>query len=91
MGELEEFFEMESKGTNPNDLNLSNIYSVRQGGFGIEDGLRTYLSTLTVVELQQDITFYDTLSKDKGWPVSHIIQREVDDERVNSIVKKIYS
>ncbi len=88
MSEFETYQAMENGGVEKTDLTLSNVYSVREGGFGLEKGLKTFLSTLTVEELQQDVRFYETLSKDKGWPVSHIIQREVDDDRVNSIVKK---
>lgn len=88
MSEFDQYKEIESGGVKRNELPLSNIYSVRKGGFGQEKGLSTYLSTLTVDQLQQDVVFYETLSKEKNWPVSHIIQRELDDERVNAIVKK---
>lgn len=88
MDELQQYEAMENEGVRKAGINLSNIYTVRQGGFGIEQGIQTYLSTLTVDELQNDVSFYETLSKDKGWPVSHIIQREVDQDRVNAIVKK---
>jgi hypothetical protein len=88
MEELEDFAAMENEGFLQKDLNLSNVYSVREGGFGTDGNLKTFLTTLSVEELQEDIKFYETLSADKNWPVSQIIQREVDQDRVNGIAKK---
>lgn len=88
MEDFSDLDDIEKGAEKKNDLNLSNTYTVRIGGFGQQIGLRTYLSTLTVDELKRDISFYEKLSEDKGWPVSQIIQREVDEDRVNSIVRR---
>lgn len=88
MDELNNIGELESQGSMHADFNISNVYSVRKGGFGVDSKINTYLTTLSVSELQEDISFYESLSADKDWPVSQIIQREVDQERVNLISKK---
>jgi DGQHR domain-containing protein len=82
--ELEDFDSFEQSGKLKNELSLSNVYNVKIGGFG-EMNLKTYLGTLTVEELETDVQFYETLSKDKSWPISQIIQREVDKIRVSNI------
>jgi hypothetical protein len=88
MDELTNIDELENQGSMDSDLNISNVYSVRKGGFGVSSFINTYLSTLSVLALTEDVQFYETLSADKDWPVSQIIQREVDQERVNLIAKK---
>lgn len=85
--ELDDFDEIEKSGRLNDDLNFSNIYNVKVGGFGDVEVVRTFLTSLTVEELEQDISVYETLSKDKNWPVSQIIQREVDKIRVSNISK----
>lgn len=87
LNEIDDFEEIESSGRLKEDLTLSNIYNVKIGGFGDKELVKTYLATLTVDELEQDISVYETLSKDKSWPVSQIIQREVDKIRVSNISK----
>ncbi len=88
MDELENLDQLENKGQQSTNINISNVYPVRTGGFGITPQIKTYLTTLNINDLESDINFYEVLSKDKGWPVSHIIQREIDQDRVNSITKK---
>lgn len=88
MDELENFDEIEGQGSLKTNLVLSNIYSIRIGGFGNDSNIKTYLTTLKIDELENDISFYETLSNEKDWPISQIIQREVDKARVNSITKK---
>ena len=88
MDELDDLEQIEQQGSHNADFVLSNVYTVRKGGFGIEPNIKTYLTTINVVELQEDVEFYETLSADKDWPISQIIQREVDHNRVNSIAKK---
>lgn len=87
LNELDDFKEIEKSGKLRDDLTLSNIYNVKIGGFGNPEIVRTFLASLTVDELEQDISVYETLSKDKNWPVSQIIQREVDKIRVSNISK----
>lgn len=87
LNELNDFKEIEEGGRLKDDLNLSNIYNVKVGGFGDIEIVKTYLTSLTIDELEQDISVYETLSKDKSWPVSQIIQREVDKIRVSNISK----
>jgi len=85
--ELEDFDSIESEGVEKESIDFSNIYNVKIGGFGDQNGLKTYFGSLSVDNLEQDILFYETLSKDKSWPVSQIIQREVDKIRVSNISK----
>jgi hypothetical protein len=88
MDELNNFAEIEGHGSLNTNLILSNVYSIRIGGFGNDSSIKTYLTTLKIDELENDVSFYETLSNEKDWPVSQIIQREVDKIRVNSITKK---
>jgi hypothetical protein len=68
-----------------NQINLlSNVYKVIKGGFDI-DGVETYLGSANVSMLKDDIEVFEKLTEDKSWPVSTIIQREVDERRVNEI------
>jgi hypothetical protein len=85
--EIEEFDSIEGSGQGSTVLNLSNIYSIKLGGFGDQSNLRTYLGSIRVKDLKEDLDLYETLTKDKSWPVSQIIQREVDKIRVSNIAK----
>lgn len=85
--ELDELNDIENEGSSNNELTLSNVYNIKIGGFGTESAIKTYLCTVKVSDLQEDISFYETLTKDKSWPVSQIIQREVDRIRVSNISK----
>ncbi len=85
LNELDDFNEIEKQGKLKHELTLSNIYHVKVGGFGDINIVKTYIASLTVDELEQDVSVYETLSKDKTWPVSQIIQREVDRIRVSNI------
>ncbi|TKT93343.1 hypothetical protein [Dyadobacter frigoris] len=88
MNELDDFDAIEGQGFKKSNVNFSNVYPVRMGGFGTTTAIRTYLTTLTVGELKSDVSLYDTLSNDKEWPISQIIQREVDKDRISEISKK---
>ncbi len=85
MSELDDLDAIESSGVDRNELKLSNIYNVTIGGFGGDTGLKTYLASVRVNELEQDISFYEKLTKDKSWPVSQIVQRQVERMRVSDI------
>lgn len=87
MSEIENLDEYEDQGSLETNVNLSNVYSVRKGGFGFHEQINTFLTTLDVDQLKNDVQFYETLSTEKDWPVSQIIQREVDKARVNAISK----
>lgn len=87
MNEFEDFEEIERAGLSGEKIELSNIYSVKLGGFGDGNEVETYLTSARVEQLKDDISFYETLSKDKTWPVSQIVQREVDKIRVSEISK----
>jgi hypothetical protein len=65
---------------------LSNVYEVTRGGFGKdEDNIIAYSGSLRVSELFDDFEFFETLSRSKNWPISKIIQREIDTDRVKNI------
>jgi DGQHR domain-containing protein len=72
-----------------NKLNLSKLYEVHKGGFGFlgkdEDGVNTYITSHRVDELIEDLVTFETLTSDKQWPVSQIIQREINLQRVKNI------
>lgn len=85
--ELDDFHEIEKEGAADDHLDISNIYKVIVGGFGEDTGLRTFFSSVKVEDLKKDVSFYEKLTKDKSWPVSQIIQREVDKIRVSNISK----
>lgn len=84
---LDDFDSIEKSGSVKYELLLSNVHAVKIGGFGDIDLVKTYLCSLRVEELEQDIQFYETLSNEKSWPVSQIVQREVDKIRVSGISK----
>lgn len=84
--ELENFDSIEDAGIHANQITISQVFPVKIGGFG-DDKLRTYIGNVKIGDLENDIQFYETLSKDKSWPVSQIIQREVDKIRVSNISK----
>lgn len=65
-------------------LLLSNIYKVLKGGFDT-NGVETYLGSAPVSLLSRDIEVFERLTEDKSWPVSSIIQRDVDERRVKEI------
>jgi DGQHR domain-containing protein len=65
---------------------FSSVYNVVDGGFDI-DGINTYLGSSNVETLARDIEIFEKLTEDKSWPVSMIIQRDVDRKRVNEIAK----
>lgn len=87
MNELDDFEEIENSGRSDEELDLSNIYSIKTGGFGEGNNITTYLGTAEISNLIEDLSLYETLSKDKAWPVSQIIQREVDRIRVSEITQ----
>jgi|GEM_PF-3158372 len=68
---------------------LSNVYEVKKGGFGsINEGLNSYICSTTIVKLVEDIETFEKLTSDKSWPVSQIIQREIDQARVRDIANQ---
>jgi len=65
---------------------LSNVYKVEKGGFGSDKlGIDTYLTSSYVEFLLDDVSTFETITKDKSWPVSQIIQREIDNRRIKDI------
>jgi hypothetical protein len=85
--ELEDFDSIERSGSESSEIKLSNVYSIKKGGFGDDSKLKTYMCSIQVNQLKDDVDFYETLTKDKSWPISQIIQREVDKIRVSNIAK----
>jgi len=84
------FDQAESLGKSPIEIVLSNQYEVNVGGFADSIyGIKTYYCSLKVSELKEDITTFKKLTQDNIWPVSQIIQREIDWKRVSEI-SKIY-
>ncbi|TKB46331.1 DGQHR domain-containing protein [Thalassotalea mangrovi] len=74
--------------SNENDgMLFSNVYKVLEGGFE-RNGIETYLSSVKVGWLAKDIEIFEKLTEDKSWPVSSIIQREIDDRRVKQIAEE---
>lgn len=71
----------------PDDLLFSKVYKVLKGGFDL-DGVETYLGSAKVGHLAKDIEIFELLTEDKSWPVSSIIQRDVDDNRVEKIANE---
>lgn len=65
---------------------FSNTYKVIKGGFDFE-GVETYLGSALVSQLSDDIEVFEKLTEDKSWPVSSIIQRDVDEKRVKEIAE----
>jgi len=70
-----------------NKLNLSKLYEVHKGGFGFidKDGITTYTISHRIDDLIDDLVTFEKLTSDKQWPVSQIIQREIDEQRVRNI------
>jgi hypothetical protein len=69
-------------------LNFSMAYEVIKGGFGDpRDKLVTYKAKVNISEahVSKDFQFFETVSSDKAWPISKIIQREIEEERVDEI------
>lgn len=67
---------------------FSNVYEARLGGFGgqrFQSSIKTYFTNANVKRLDRDIKTYETLSENKDWPVSNLMQREVDYSRVEQI------
>ena len=85
LDEIDDFDSIEETGSTNDSLELSSIFNVTIGGFGMNSGLSTYMASVKVNDLEKDISFYEQLTKDKSWPVSQIIQREVDKVRVSNI------
>lgn len=72
-----------------NDILLSNVYEVHKGGFGLEtDGIKTYFCNSTIRALKEDIKTFEKLTSQKSWPVSQIIQRDLDQVRVDKIASQ---
>lgn len=63
---------------------FAEVYKVLKGGFDIK-GIETYIGSAKVGKLVKDIEVFERLTEDKSWPVSSIIQREIDNRRVKQI------
>lgn len=85
--EINDFDKIEAGGTSSTNVEMSEIYTVKIGGFGEDSSIKTYLCSMDIEQLEKDIVFYESLSNDKAWPVSQIVQREVDKLRVSNISK----
>lgn len=69
-------------------ISLSNVYQAMRGGFG--NGITqitSFMTSTTVEHLKKDLITFETLLKGSKWPVSKVIQREVDQSRVKEISK----
>jgi hypothetical protein len=68
---------------------LSSIYKVFEGGFGKEsDKPIDYFCSAPYDKLNKDLIIFDELVDISGienWPISKLIQRELDQDRVNTI------
>lgn len=79
-------FEPFDKAPDTRIISLSNQYQVSLGGFGDpSDGFRTYFTCLKVSQLKDDITTFKKLTEDNSWPVSQILQREINKRRIDEI------
>ena len=87
LNEIDDLDNLESSGSEEISLDLSNVYNIKLGGFGNDDNIRTYIASAKVKNLKDDLDLYETLTKDKSWPISQIVQREVDRVRVSNISK----
>lgn len=80
-----------SKKVKKESINLSETYEVYSGGFGIkghDDYIPTFICSRDVNSLKLDLITFEKLLKTKNWPISKILQREVNQERVKEIAKK---
>lgn len=74
---------------NKSEIDLSNVYEVYHGGFGFDGTeISSFITSSTVKELTTDLITFETLLKSKDWPVSKILQREVNRSRVEEISKQ---
>ena len=86
MDNIEELLNEDLTSQNIEGVVFSNNYKVIKGGFDF-DGVETYLGTAIVSQLADDIEVFEKLTEDKSWPVSSIIQRDVDEKRVKEIAE----
>ena len=86
--EIDDLDAIEAGGKANEEVTLSNVYSIKVGGFGENNLITTYLASVKVKDLKEDIDFFENLTKDKSWPVSQIIQREVNKSRVSNIARE---
>ena len=83
--ELEDLDDLEGDYNQDEKIVLSNLYNIIEGGFGDLEGIKTYICNVRVKNLKNDIEVFEKLTDDKAWPVSQIIQREVDSQRIRDI------
>lgn len=84
-----DFNKLSKLNVNKNDINVSHLYEVDEGGFGVENkGIRTYFCSARVATLKDDIETFEKLTSDKSWPVSQIIQRDLDKQRIKKIASQ---
>lgn len=70
-------------------ISLSSIYRVHKGGFGSNiEGIKTYFTSAPVATLKGDLETFEKLTKNDSWPVSQIIQREIDINRIKRIANQ---
>jgi DGQHR domain-containing protein len=84
--DIEKLLNEDLSSQNGGGVIFSNTYKVIKGGFDFE-GVETYLGTAFVSQLAADIEVFEKLTEDKSWPVSSIIQRDVDEKRVKEIAE----
>jgi DGQHR domain-containing protein len=84
MEDINNLLKIDLSSSNGPSLLLSSIYSVLKGGFDT-NGVETYLGSAPISLLARDIEVFEKLTEDKSWPVSSIIQRDVDERRVREI------
>lgn len=72
------------------NLSMSKVYEVKKCGFGFtdNDGLVSYITSHRIENLIDDLVTFEKLTSDKQWPVSQIIQREIDLQRVKNIANQ---
>ena len=72
------------------NLSMSKVYEVKKCGFGFTDseGLISYITSHRIEDLIDDLVTFEKLTSDKQWPVSQIIQREIDLQRVKNIANQ---
>lgn len=81
------FNTLSSISKNENSERKLAIYEVKKGGFGETDkeGVNTFLCTSKVNKLVSNIETFEKIIEDENWPVSQIIQREIDRDRIKEI------
>jgi len=70
-------------------INPSKLYFTYPGGFGPpSEFLTTFFCAKKIADLKDDLITFESLVDQKDWPVSKILQREIDKKRVKEIINK---